>query len=128
MDNWNGKHPVPWEYFFSMNTGSGKDLTWFWNNWFYSNNYIDLKIADAIQQNNKLNINIENVGGFAMPFDAVVAYTDGTKEIKHFTPAIWEKDQKKTILDIPVKKQVKSVNLDGGIFMDYTPQDNLKIF
>jgi hypothetical protein len=24
MDNWNGKHPVPWDYFNSMNTGSGK--------------------------------------------------------------------------------------------------------
>ena len=128
MDNWNGKHPIPWDYFYSMNTGSGKDLTWFWNNWFYSNNYIDLKISNATQQNNKLNINIDNVGGFAVPFDAVVTYTDGTKENKRFTPAVWEKDQKKTTLELPIKKQVKSVNLDGGIFMDYTPQDNLKIF
>ncbi|MCT4011778.1 M1 family metallopeptidase [Elizabethkingia anophelis] len=128
MDNWNGKHPIPWDYFYSMNTGSGKDLTWFWNNWFYSNNYIDLKISDAAQQNNKLNIKVDNVGGFAVPFDAVVTYTDGTKENKRFTPAVWEKDQKKTTLELPIKKQVKSVNLDGGIFMDYTPQDNLKVF
>ena len=62
-----------------MNTGSGKDLTWFWNNWFYSNNYIDLKISDAAQQNNKLNIKVDNVGGFAVPFDAVVTYTDGNQ-------------------------------------------------
>ena len=30
------------------------------------------------------------------------------------------------ILDL--RKRVKPVNLDGGIFMDYTPQDNLKNF
>ena len=38
MDNWNGKHPIPWDYFNSMNTGSGQNLNWFFNNWFFSNN------------------------------------------------------------------------------------------
>jgi aminopeptidase N len=45
MNNWNGKHPVPWDYFNSMNTGSGKNLNWFFHNWFYTNNYIDLKVG-----------------------------------------------------------------------------------
>ncbi len=26
MNNWNGKHPIPWDYFYSMQKGSGKDL------------------------------------------------------------------------------------------------------
>jgi hypothetical protein len=30
------------------------------------------------------------------------------------------------MLTVPIKKKVKSVNLDGGIFMDYTPKDNLR--
>ncbi len=126
MDNWNGKHPIPWDYFNSMNTGSGKNLNWFFNNWFYTNNYIDLKISSVSQDKNQLNLNIENVGGFAIPFDMVLTYDDGTTEKSHFTPIVWEKDQKSTTLNIPVKKNIKSVNLDGGIFMDYVPEDNLK--
>ncbi|WP_379968714.1 M1 family metallopeptidase [Epilithonimonas sp. UC225_85] len=126
MDNWNGKHPIPWDYFNSMNAGSGKNLNWFFNNWFYTNNYIDLKIGNVYQQNNQLALTVENVGGFAVPFDVVLTYDDGTTEKEHFTPAVWEKDQKITNLNIPVKKKIKSINLNGGIFMDYTPGDNLK--
>jgi len=126
MDNWNGKHPIPWDYFNSFNTGSGKNLNWFWNNWFYSNYYIDLKIDSISQQNNQLNVNVKNVGGFAIPFDMVVTYQDGSVENTHYTPEVWEKNQKETTLNIPTKKAVKSVNLDGGLFMDYTPEDNIK--
>lgn len=126
MDNWHGRHPIPWDYFNSMNAGSGKNLNWFFNNWFYTNSYIDLKISSVSQDKNQLNLNIENVGGFAIPFDVVLIYDDGTTERNHFTPIVWEKDQKSTTLNIPVKKTIKSVNLDGGIFMDYVPEDNLK--
>lgn len=126
MDNWNGKHPIPWDYFYSMNTGSGKDLNWFFNNWFYTNYYIDLKITDASQQKDKLTLKVDNVGGFAVPFDAVVTYEDQSVEKTHFTPQIWENDQKKVVISVSAKKKVKSVLLDGGLFMDYTPEDNLK--
>jgi len=126
MDNWNGKHPIPWDYFNSMNAGSGKNLNWFFNNWFYTNNYIDLKINSISQEKNQMVLTVDNVGGFAIPFDVVLTYEDGTTEKGHFTPAVWEKDQKQANLNIPSKKKIKSINLDGGIFMDYTPDDNLK--
>lgn len=126
MDNWNGKHPIPWDYFYSMNTGSGKNLNWFFNNWFYTNYYIDLKILNASQQKGKLLVKVDNVGGFAVSFDAVVTYEDQSVEKTHFTPQIWENDQKKAVISISTKKKVKSVMLDGGFFMDYTPDDNLK--
>jgi hypothetical protein len=126
MNNWNGKHPVPWDYFNSMNTGSGKNLNWFFQNWFYTNNYIDLKITDASQLNDLLTVNIDNVGGFAVPFDAVLNYEDGSAEKLHFSPGIWERNQKQADLTIPIKKKVKSVTLDGDIFMDYTPDNNTK--
>ena len=44
MDNWHGKHPIPWDYFNSMNSGSGKNLNWFFNNWFFTNYYDDLAL------------------------------------------------------------------------------------
>jgi len=128
IDNWHGKHPIPWDYFNSMNAGSGKNLNWFFNNWFYTNNYIDLKIGSVTQEKNQLVLTVENVGGFAIPFDVDLTYEDGTTEKGHFTPVVWEKDQKQTNLNIPSKKKIKSINLDGGIFMDYTPEDNLKSF
>jgi hypothetical protein len=119
MNNWNGKHPIPWDYFNSMNTGSGKNLNWFFNNWFYTNNYIDLKVSSASQMNDLLTVNVDNVGGFAIPFDAEIGYEDGTVENFIFRHRSGKRSEK-TMLTVPITKKVKSVNLDGGIFMDYT--------
>ena len=125
MDTWNGKHPLPWDYFNSFNAGAGQDLNWFFNNWYFSNNYLDLKIKDVKKQSGFYHVAVENVGGFAIPFDVKVMYEDGTSESLHQTPGIWKTNQKEQILKISTKKNIRSVELDGGIFMDYTPMDNI---
>ena len=125
MDSWNGKHPIPWDYFYAMNAGSGKELNWFFNNWFFTNNYIDLKITAVKKQTNDYAVTIKNAGGFAIPFDIKITYEDGDVAVTHQTPAIWEANQKQQLIKIPAKKNIKSITLDGGIFLDYTPDDNI---
>ncbi len=124
MDNWNGKHPIPWDYFYSFNTATGKNLNWYWNNWYFSNNYIDLKLSKVQQNHNELALSIDNVGGFAIPFDVVVTYKDQTVEKMHYSPAVWEKDQKQFQLQVKANKPVEQIKLDNGIFLDFTPEDN----
>lgn len=124
MDNWNGKHPIPWDFFNSFNTATQKNLNWYWNNWFFSNNYIDLKIDQAQQKNAETNLKISNIGGFAIPFDVVINYADQTTEKLHYTPAVWENHQKKIQLQLKTKKKVAKISIDNDIFMDFTPNDN----
>ena len=123
MENWNGKHPIPWDYFNSMNTASGQNLNWFFNNWFFTNNYIDLSVKNV----SKNVVSVENVGGFAVPFDVNVVYADNSTETLHQTPEIWKNNQKRTAIALKNKKQIKQVTLDGGIFMDATPSNNTLI-
>jgi len=120
MDTWNGKHPIPWDYFNSMNTGSGKNLNWFFNNWFFTNNYIDLSVKGVA----KNTISIQNDGGFAIPFDVIVVYADNSTETLHQTPAVWEKNGKNISINVKAKKAIKKVTVDGGIFLDATPENN----
>lgn len=120
MDTWNGKHPIPWDYFNSMNTGSGKNLNWFFNNWFFTNNYIDLSVKGVA----KNTISIQNDGGFAIPFDVIVIYADNSTETLHQTPAVWEKNGKNISVTVKAKKAIKKVTVDGGIFLDATPENN----
>ncbi|MBP2282459.1 hypothetical protein H4V97_000777 [Flavobacterium sp. CG_23.5] len=124
MQDWNGKHPIPWDYFYSMNSSAGKNLNWFFNNWFFSNNYIDLAIVNSSSKASNNSISIKNEGGFAIPFDINIVYVDGTKETVHKTPAVWEANQKMVKFTFKGNKKVKSVTLDGGIFMDATPINN----
>jgi hypothetical protein len=124
MDNWNCKHPIPWDYFNSMNSGSGKDLNWFFYNWFYTPSYIDLELDKVENSGNNYTLNIKNTGGFAIPFNINVDYTDGTTGTFHQTPAVWEKNQKQTVVKIKAAKEIKTMTLDGGIFMDATVKNN----
>lgn len=123
MNTWNGKHPIPWDFFNCINTSSGKNLNWFFNNWFFTNNYIDLAIDKA--EKSKGTISIKNVGGFAIPFDIVIVYSDDSKEVLHQKPSVWEANQKSAVISLKSKKEIKSISLDNGIFMDATPSDNI---
>lgn len=125
MDNWNGKHPIPWDYFYSMEKGSGKNLDWFFYNWFFSPGYIDLDLAKVDKTRKGYVLEIKNIGGFAVPFDVIATYNDGSNERFHQTPIVWEHNQKQISININTGKKVKSLNLDGGIFMDANEKDNM---
>ena len=122
MDIWNGKHPIPWDYFNAFNTSTGKNLNWFFNNWFFTNNYLDIAVKDYSAD--KKVITVENIGGFAIPFDVVITYADKSKATVHQTPAIWEKNQKTAKIILKSAKKIEKIELDGGIFMDATPENN----
>ncbi|TWF33823.1 hypothetical protein FHW36_11113 [Chitinophaga polysaccharea] len=124
MDNWHGKHPIPWDYFYSFNTAAGQNLDWFWNNWFFSNNYIDLTLSDIKISGKKALLHITNTGGFAVPFDVVITYADDSKESIHQTPAVWKANARVVVLPVTLKKAVKQVTLDGNLFMDANEKDN----
>ncbi len=124
MELWHGKHPTPWDFFYSINAGAGQNLNWYWKNWYFTNNYIDLKVNGFKQLAGKNTLTITNIGGFAIPFDVLITYTDGSVETKHQTPSIWQHNEKQVILTWTSTKKVKNITLDGGIFMDYTAKDN----
>ncbi|MBT2559746.1 M1 family metallopeptidase [Pedobacter sp. ISL-68] len=125
MGNWNGKHPIPWDYFNSMNAGSGQNLNWFFQNWFFTNNYLDLAITKITPAKGKSTLTIKNVGGFVIPFDIVITYTDGKTETIHKTPAVWKANQKEVNVIVNTAKKIKSIGLDNGIYVDATPKDNV---
>lgn len=124
MDRWNGKHPIPWDFFNSINDATGMDLNWYWNNWFFSNNYIDLAVEKVSIKGSKYTVDIKNIGGFAAPFDVLVTYPDGTKQTLHQTAAIWKTNQKQTSVQISATGKVTNIVLEGGIFMDAKPANN----
>lgn len=121
MNRWNGKHPTPWDFFYTFNNAAKRDLNWFWNNWFFSNHYIDL----AVKEVTKNGITIQNIGGMAAPFNLQITYADGTRENMHQTPAVWQKDQKQTVIPFTSKRVMQSIAIEGGIFMDADRSNNV---
>ena len=124
MHRWNGKHPIPWDFFNTFNNVSGKNLNWFWNNWFFTNYYIDLGIENLEKTKTGYAMTIKNIGGFVAPVDLQIKYEDGSGDTLHQTPSIWVTDQKITVVNISTSKKIQSVQLEGGIFMDADESNN----
>ena len=124
MDRWYGKHPTPWDFFNSINNASGQDLNWFWNAWFFENNHIDFAVTGVSTTGGNATIRVQNKGGMPAPFDVVVSYEDGSTATIHQSPAIWQKGEKEAAIQFAPKGNIRSVKLDGGIFMDASPKDN----
>ncbi len=125
MDRWHSKHPTPWDFFYSMNDGAGKNLNWFWHNWFFTNGYIDLAVEKVEKNRKGYALNVKNIGGFFAPVDVKIDYEDGSKETIHLTPEVWQKNSSAAIVPILTKKTIKSLTLDGGIFMDADVSNNI---
>jgi len=124
MNNWNGKHPIPWDYFNSMATGSGKNLDWFFANWFFTNYYDDLAIDKVTTTAKGAQVDVKNIGGFAIPFEVVVTYADGSTKSFHQTPIVWEHNQKTVVINLTSNKAITAIKLDNGIFMDADESNN----
>jgi hypothetical protein len=108
-----------------MEKGSGKDLNWFFYNWFFTPSYIDLDLAKVDKTSKGYALGIKNIGGFVVPFDVIATYDDGSSDTFHQTPKVWERNQKEITVVIKTGKTVKSLTLDGGIFMDANEKDNV---
>ena len=124
MDRWHGKHPIPWDFFYTYNDVTKKNIDWFWSNWFFSNNYIDLGVSKIAKKGNSYAVTIDNIGGMAAPVNIITSYDDGSTEIFHQTPEIWQSNQKQAVVSITTKKKPVSVKLDGGIYMDADESNN----
>ena len=124
MDRWHGRHPIPWDFFNTVNDVAGRNLDWFWKGWFFSNGYIDLAVAGVEKAANGYAVVIDNVGGMPAPVDLLARFGDGTSEVIHETPSIWEADQRKTTVSIPTAKSLESLRLEGGIWMDADSTNN----
>lgn len=127
MQRWNGKHPMPWDFFHTFNDVSGRSLNWFWNNWFFSRYYIDISLEKVEKSADGYTVYVGNTGGFAVPFDVVIRYADGTVEKLHQDPGIWEKNEKEAIVKLGQRKKIKDLKLDGDLFMDADLGDNVWI-
>ncbi|MBS1951695.1 MAG: Aminopeptidase N-like protein [Cytophagales bacterium] len=124
MDRWHGKHPSPWDFFFTFNDVSGKNLNWFWNSWYFSPHYIDLAISNVKKSGTGYDVTINNIGGMTAPFDLVITYEDGTTNRLHQTPAVWQTNQQRATIAVSSKKKIKSLTIEGGIWMDADTSNN----
>jgi hypothetical protein len=118
MERWHGKHPLPWDMFNSFNSVSGRDLDWFWSNWFFNSYYIDLGIQRVVRVGKGYRVGIQNIGKLAVPVNLELEYTDGSTARIHENAGIWSANPELATILVVTDKQIRKAGLQEGVYLD----------
>ena len=94
IKRWAFKHPTPWDFFHTMDNAAGEDLSWFWNEWFFTTWKLDQSI-NKIEYNNGdpsqgAVITIGNLEQMAMPVTMSIKEENGKTGIVKLPAEIWQ--------------------------------------
>ena len=122
---WAFKHPTPTDFFRTMEDMSGRDLSWFWREWFFTTATLDQGIEGVTQSSNPDGSNtakvaLKNVGAAVMPVDLKLTLSDSSVQWVKLPVEIWYYDQTKFTSEIRTTKPVIKAELwQSGWFKDY---------
>ncbi len=119
---WKGKHPYPYDFFFSFNTFTGQNLNWFWKAYFQDFSYPDLVIEKADYKDGKLFITLRNAGGMPVMTRVHLTFADGTRKTFTEPLTIW-KDKTEVQLVYATDKP-KEIIIGDELNPDKYPADN----
>ena len=123
--NWNGKHPMPYDFFNSMNEGTGKNLNWFWKRWFFDAGVPDMAIAKFSEKGKQKQVTVLLKGSKPLPVDVTVEYKDGSSQKLHRSIAVWEKGNTSVLVNFNSDKKIRSVKLGSTYVPDVNKKDNV---
>lgn len=121
---WSGKHPTPYDFFFTFNFISGENLNWFWNAWFFKPGWVDISIADVDVHGNTYNLVVENSGGLPVPLKLSFVYADGETETVNIKADCWKENYHRFNYTRISRKEIKEVYINEKYLPDKNPQNN----
>jgi hypothetical protein len=87
---WAFKHPQPADFFRTMETVSGRDLSWFWRGFFYTSAALDQSIEGVKQEaDGSAQVTMANLGDAVMPVELGLNFEDGSTELVKLPVEIW---------------------------------------
>jgi hypothetical protein len=128
IQQWHGKHPMPYDFFNCMNTGSGKNMNWFWKSWFFDNGAPDLAIEKVKNKGLKYEVTIVSKGTKPVPVDLLITLDDNTMLKEHKTIAAWENGQMRTTITFKATAEVSKIVLGSTYTVDINKADNTWTF
>jgi hypothetical protein len=126
---WKYKHPTPYDFFFSMNKSLGKNLDWFWYQWYFTTYTTDQAIESVViaTRGDGVTVTIRDKGDMAMPIILNFEMTDGQSTLLKVPADVWFSGKRTYVARIPLMgKTLKSVTLDPeNRFQDLDTTNNV---
>ncbi len=128
IKRWAFKHPTPWDFFHSMDNAAGEDLSWFWNEWFFTTWKLDqaVKSIDYVDNDPSKGalITIENLEAMAMPVTIAVKEGNGKTDTVKLPAEIWQRGSTWTFAYKSTSKIDYAIIDPDHILPDINPENN----
>ncbi len=125
MNRWHGKHPLPWDFFFTFNNVTGRDLDWFWKPWFFEAGYPDLKIEEVQTEGKNVDVTVKKTGNIPTRVKVTFVFNDGTKKTKCLKADVWKDGAKYVHVKFSSSKKLSKVLLGDKHIPDENRKNNI---
>jgi len=125
INRWAGKHPTPYDFFFTMNDIIGEDLSWFWEPWYFEFGYPDLAIKEVKQSGKKIEITIEKKGNHPVPIYVELSNDKNQTEAHAESIRVWQNGNDEYRVVINTDMTVHKIKLGNQEIPDVNSEDNL---
>lgn len=93
--SWLFKHPYPADFFNMMETAAGRDLDWFWHQWFDQTWKLDIAVKDIVNMETngwwRTTVTLENKEQAVMPALLRLTLADGSTRDVRFSERKWDR-------------------------------------
>ncbi len=125
MQRWNGKHPIPTDFFFTFDNVTGQDLSWYWKPWFYNFSYPDLAISNIKSKQNSIVVEVKNIGSLPLPIKLQVMFKDEVVKEVYKNADVWKSGKDKIGIKIDGVKNFDAVILGSELIPDVNSINNV---
>ncbi len=120
-ENWNGKHPAPWDFFATCSKVAGENIDWLIHPWFYEYAFPDLAIETVDFDNGT--VTIKNIGGLPLPIYLNVKYNNNSVVTVYRKPEVFKSADHCT-LKLKRVKDIESIKIGNPMFFDKNADNN----
>ncbi|MEJ2595248.1 MAG: M1 family metallopeptidase [bacterium] len=122
---WKGKHPTPYDFFYTVADVSGQSLNWFWEPWFFEFGYPDLQIDSATQDDNKIQVEVRKKGSLPVPVSLILTFESGRTVQLDESAGIWADGREKLSIFHETKQKLTKVEVDISRVPDSDRSNNI---
>lgn len=124
IERWKGKHPTPFDLFFTFDDVAGEDHAWLWKPWFFETGYPDLAIEASSIKGKTGKVLIRKVGSLPIPIHLTVKLADNKQKILHLPVSVWRDGQDSYEMKLKFEEEILSLRLGDVEIPDVNTANN----
>ncbi len=122
---WAFKHPLPSDFFRTIDDYTGRDLSWFWRGWFYSTHVLDQAVDSVVADSAVTTVYLSNNRGLVMPTIVRVTFSDNQAKDYKLPVEIWYDGNDYALPVYDSRKVVKVVIDPNHVLPDVNRNNNV---